>query len=1255
MPLQKFPNLVRLFPALSLVGICATGILLYLLHSAVVKVQRVDFEYTKTFSLIDELRNELRTLTELVYRATSYATDTEVEKDFQRILDMREGLLARPASSLVAPGIRVSFASLVNSLPLTPTEHRLLLQAYSTSQAISAQEQKAIGMAARIGIDDMADPAAREIVRQAIALVNSPEYKQQIADIQRNLGAVLQSITDRMREENTHSHRYMNILMLGICLTIFITMGSLTVLAYVGRMPYTSRGKVYRARRIYLYIVLLLTLAFAVPIGLIYTDARNILVNALEKRQALICNEVYSELRLRTTQALELVQIIAIRPPIRAFLQTHAAKPQHATAAYEKALEVLHTFISNYSDMGSSLLLDAEGTILISPTTAFTQGTQNFLSPNALARVLNGESFITTIPNPATGEEELIAATPVFATYPARDSVIGAVVAIMDRRNSFRLWEGRLAAEENMNIFILNNEAKVILSSRGIEHVGRPALYEGAAHLVQQGAQGLQYYRDGQGVERIGFFRSMPELGWTVAATSSYVTLTADVREMLMRAGLFAMITILATILLFSLLIQRMTASLRDANQHLFRLMECGQMGCWVIDSPKGTFSGDAAWQRMLNYPEPVHATEIPLPEHHAQIHPEDMERASTYAANSKVGDYVTLEARIRNYEGEWRWHRATGIVEEVNAEGFVTHMSGFSMDITAQKLLESSQAALLAANQRMDNIVNSAGMFTYDLDVISGTIAHNAQWCHFWQYSGPAQAGIAHISFVLEKLYPESLPVFCAVMEHQTEGNTFTIDFQLHTCTGESRWCRQIGRIESCDEHGKPTRIIGTGFDITAQKIAEKSAQWYSRQLEETVIQRTAELEESRNQAQAASQAKTAFLSTVSHEIRTPMNAIVGFAHIFDRSNLTRSQKGQLEKIKLSAAALLGVINDVLDISKIEAGKLEIEHTPFCLHTLLNTVCGIVDFATTEKNLDLNINVAKDVPESFVGDPKRISQILLNLMNNAVKFTSEGSISLTVGLDTNPPPDDTKIMLAFSVTDTGIGLSPEQIGRLFKPFMQADSSVTRRFGGTGLGLAISRQLVELMGGSIGVRSELGQGSTFYFNLCLDKYTYTGDHPLQCDDTMGPANASSTEHNARLQSLHGAQVLVVEDNDINREIAAALLQELGIEVDMACNGVQALSMAVEKHYRCIFMDMQMPIMGGLEAAQRLRAMGAEAQNDPHAPELQRWLAQIPIIAMTANAMAEDRQHCLDAGMNDHISKPIEPETLQRCLLQWLDK
>lgn len=440
-------------------------------------------------------------------------------------------------------------------------------------------------------------------------------------------------------------------------------------------------------------------------------------------------------------------------------------------------------------------------------------------------------------------------------------------------------------------------------------------------------------------------------------------------------------------------------------------------------------------------------------------------------------------------------------------------------------------------------------------------------------------------------------------------------------------------------DSQGKPLGLLGVCRDITERKRMQE------------------ELVQAREQAIAASKAKSDFLATITHEIRTPMNAILGFVHLFDRANLTNTQKNQLDKMQYASRALLNIINDVLDISKIEAGKLQLEQAPFNVSQLVDTVCSIAGFAAFEKSLDMAVDIAPTVPEMLIGDSKRISQILLNLLNNAIKFTSEGSVALHVHLHESQnqyvsgAEASSAVLLDIRVVDTGIGMTSEQTGQLFKPFMQADSSITRRFGGTGLGLAITKQLVECMGGGIHVFSEPGKGTTFYVTLRLmpcPKESMVLPALVETDD-----NIQKAKEIAALRALSGTVVLLVEDNDINQEVAKALLEQYGLSVEVAENGQRALEMVKLKPYACIFMDMQMPVMDGLEATRRLRMLGENAQEEPGAPFC--WLKDVPIVAMTANAMSEDRQRCLDAGMNDHISKPIEPHMLKTCLLQWVTK
>lgn len=414
---------------------------------------------------------------------------------------------------------------------------------------------------------------------------------------------------------------------------------------------------------------------------------------------------------------------------------------------------------------------------------------------------------------------------------------------------------------------------------------------------------------------------------------------------------------------------------------------------------------------------------------------------------------------------------------------------------------------------------------------------------------------------------------------------------------------------------------------------------------LEATVRQRTTELRTALELAEEATEAKSRFLSTMSHELRTPMNAIVGFTYLFSKKNLTAEQEDYLEKIRISSEALLCIINDVLDLSKIEAGRMEIEHIPYSLSAVLNTVCSIINYSAREKHLDFVVQQEEGIPDTLMGDPARLHQILLNLASNAVKFTIVGSVTISVRTETLPeglsaagegvPPVR---HLHFRVADTGIGMSEEQMQRLFMPFAQADSSISRKYGGTGLGLAICRQLSGLMGGSIRVESRLGEGTVFEVFLPLEE---------------APANVSATDAasegtDTNLWS-YGGHVLVVDDNAINREIAVALLENAFLAVDAAENGEEALRKVTETRYDLVFMDMQMPVMDGLEAVKRMRSMEAQGivtQTD---------VARVPIVAMTANAMQEDRRRCIEAGMNDYIAKPIVPTLLLAVLARWLPR
>lgn len=380
---------------------------------------------------------------------------------------------------------------------------------------------------------------------------------------------------------------------------------------------------------------------------------------------------------------------------------------------------------------------------------------------------------------------------------------------------------------------------------------------------------------------------------------------------------------------------------------------------------------------------------------------------------------------------------------------------------------------------------------------------------------------------------------------------------------------------------------------------------------------------------ARAASQAKSDFLARMSHEIRTPLNAVIGLSDLMTTTPLDTKQQGYIKNIRLSGDILLNLLNDILDFSKIEADKVTIEKLPFSVQGLIDKVHAVIGPKAEEKSLVLRFEGHKNLPEQVIGDPTRLAQILINLANNAVKFTDAGSIIITFEADRNK---DGQLMLTCRVTDTGVGMSADQVGRLFQSFTQADETITRRYGGTGLGLAISKQLVELMGGTIGVESAPGEGSCFHFRLPLTLVTQTISAPDEMPEQAAKENVLD------YPLLKGKHVLVAEDNEINQLLACRILEHAGATVEIVYDGQQAVERAKSGGHDLILMDIQMPIMNGLEATRAIRTHGVT----------------IPIIAMTANAAMEDRATCLAAGMNDHVSKPFQPDDLYKALNRCLD-
>jgi two-component system, sensor histidine kinase and response regulator len=534
----------------------------------------------------------------------------------------------------------------------------------------------------------------------------------------------------------------------------------------------------------------------------------------------------------------------------------------------------------------------------------------------------------------------------------------------------------------------------------------------------------------------------------------------------------------------------------------------------------------------------------------------------------------------------------------ERDAQGRLVRTIGLDMDITPQVQTAARAEEL---TQRLQLAITAAGIGVWSNRLSDGAVEWNEQQYQIYGLD-PRSFQISRPAW-LERVHPDDRERLAhevaTVHLHPTGSAT---EFRIVRPSGEVRHLRAVAR-STRDEAGNPTGTVGLTFDITAEHKATEA------------IQRA------RAAAEEANRLKSEFLANVSHEIRTPMNAIIGMTELALGGALPPQEHDQVTKANAAARNLLAVLNDILDFSKIEAGKLDVDHSAFSLPALVGSALDVVRLQAHTKALALDVVLDPGVPERFIGDPTRLAQVLNNLLSNAVKFTEHGQVQLRIHVMDGS--SQARPIVRFEIEDSGIGLSEEQQARLFEAFTQADASTTRRFGGTGLGLVISRRLLDLMGGRIGVRSTLGRGSLFWFQL-----------PLEVD-TREPAGAGEAAL-AAAPRLDGLRVLLAEDNPLNRELAIALLERAGAQVTAVDTGAQAVAVVQRRVFDIVLMDVQMPEMDGYEATRRIRALGGAA-------------AQLPIVAMTANAMSGDRERSLAVGMNEHLSKPIDKTILRHTL------
>jgi two-component system, sensor histidine kinase and response regulator len=587
-------------------------------------------------------------------------------------------------------------------------------------------------------------------------------------------------------------------------------------------------------------------------------------------------------------------------------------------------------------------------------------------------------------------------------------------------------------------------------------------------------------------------------------------------------------------------------------------------------------------------------------------MHPEDLAQLELQIQSCSRGEAAAFEseARMRHKSGEWISILIRGSVIERDINGLAVRISGTSIDIT-----ELKRATLQAEH--------SEGVLKTIMDLLPQRV--------FWKdrqgrYLGvnrnfKLDAGIDDIVGKTDQDLPTTqsqADLFQSWDGRIMETQQPVIDVLEQTTRGRdgrSVWLR-ASKVPLIDAHGEAWGVLGTYQDVTSFKLAE------------------AELIKARNTAEAASKAKSEFLATMSHEIRTPLNGVIGFTEMLLDTRLGDEQRSFAATIRDSGKSLLTIIDDILDFSRVEAGHVSVERSRIDAKQIARDVFTLLRSRAAEKKLELDVHWPAAVSSNIIADPGRLRQVLSNLVSNAIKFTETGRVTIRAYGDCDG-------MLRIEVEDTGIGIAPEQLERLFRKFTQADSSTTRRYGGTGLGLAISKQLVELMGGRIGAHGRPGSGSTFWFTLPFaQRSEATGTNKALTLDTRCPQSAIDSAGSGRVR------VLVVEDHAVNRMLATRLLKKFGCEVEIAENGLVACEQTARKPYDLVFMDCQMPEMDGFEATRTIRSR--ELETGRH----------LPIVALTANAMSEDRERCLDAGMDDYIPKPYSAADFERTLSRW---
>ncbi|WP_238190117.1 PAS domain-containing hybrid sensor histidine kinase/response regulator [Methylobacterium frigidaeris] len=658
-------------------------------------------------------------------------------------------------------------------------------------------------------------------------------------------------------------------------------------------------------------------------------------------------------------------------------------------------------------------------------------------------------------------------------------------------------------------------------------------------------------------------------------------------------------------------------ASLRASRAHYRALADTLPQLVWMERTDTGdTVYANPAFERYFGAIGPGRAAR------QDRYHPDDRPRIDAALAQGALAEGGSGEAqgRLRDRDGAYRWHQLS--FQPLRKDDALLGWLGSALDIdeilAARKALEETGDLLRLAQ-------DAAGAGLFDLDLVTREVTLAPESARLHGFPGDRLAVIG-LGAWLRRLVPQDRkPALAALRGAIAGGGTFDAAFRVQQPGGQ-RWIQAIGRL--CrDRDGRALRVTGLNLDISARKDAEAglvAAKAAAEAAKAAAEAAKAAAEAAKAAAERANAAKTDFLSAMSHEIRTPLNAVIGFTGLLAQADgLEPELRRYAGLARTSAGGLLTLVNDILDFSSVEAGAVSLRREPFAIEALAESCLGVVGAAAAEKTLAVTSAIDASLPRHLVGDEARLRQILLNLLNNAVKFTPRGTVALSLRHEGSGPAGE---RIRLSVVDTGIGIAPDKQDRLFERFLQVDSSIRRDYGGTGLGLAISRRLVEAMGGEIGVISQAGRGATFWFTLTL---------PRAEDQALPEARAA-------VAPGRPGRILLVEDIEVNRELACLMLRKAGHSVDVATDGFQAVRAVEAGVYDLVLMDVQMPGLDGTMATRLIRCLPGAA-------------GRVPVIAMTANVLPDQVQSFRDAGMDDHLGKPFTPAELTARLARWLDR